>query len=92
MEAVACPDQLCGNPHLVTGALHTAFQYVRNFECFGDVLDAEVLVLEREARCPRRHLQVRNLREHVQECLGQPVRKIFIVLIPGHVDERQDRD
>ena len=85
-------DQLHGDPHRVAGPAHRAFQYVRHVQGAGDVGDRHVLALERERGGTRRHLQLRNLRQQVQQVLGDAVGEIVLVLVGTHVDEGQHRN
>ena len=85
-------DQLRGDAHLVAGPAHRAFEDVRNIEPLGDLRDLHVLALVRERRGARDHAQLRDLRQQVQQLLGDPVGEILLVLVRAHVDEREHRD
>jgi hypothetical protein len=85
-------DQLRRDTHRVAGLAHRAFEHIGNVQRARDLRDAGLLALERERRRARRHLQLRNLREQVQQLFGDAVGKILVRLFIAHVDERQHRD
>ncbi len=89
MKAITRTNELRRYANLVTGMLHTAFKDVGHLEFSGNLLNALVLALERKARCACGDFQVGNLSKHVQQGLGQTVGEILIVLVPGHILERQ---
>jgi len=90
MEAVAGSDQLRRDTDAVADTLHAALEHVCDLKRAGDLLDPDLFALERKTRRSCRDLQVRDLGQHVEEGLGEPVRKILVVLVVGHVDERKD--
>ena len=65
---------------------------MRHIERTGDLHDRPTLALEREAGRACRHLQVGNLRQHVQQRLGKTIGKVVVAIVAGHVDERQNRN
>ncbi len=90
MKPVGGTDQLRRNPDPVARKLHAAFEDVRDLQRQTDVAHCGLLVLERETRRPRGHLQVRNLCQHVQQRFGQAVGEVLVVVVARHVDERQN--
>ena len=86
------PDQLGGDAHLVVGLPDRALQHVRHLQALGDLGDLQVLVLERERRCAGRHLQPGDLRQQVQQLLGDAVGEELLLRVGAHVDEREHRD
>ena len=54
----------------------------------GDLADVLGLALEGECRSSGGHLQALNLRQEIDDLLGQPVAEVFIFLITTHVGER----
>ena len=92
MITVGGTDQLGGYPDSITGALHTALEYVCHVQRIGNAANVLVLPLVGETRGASRDFQFRDLRQHVQQGLGQAVRKILVVLAARHVFERQHGD
>ncbi len=69
------------------------FEHRRHVEPARDRRDVDVLVaLERERRGARGNAQPGDLREHVQQLLGQAVGKVLVRRVVAQVDERQHRD
>ena len=92
VRTVGRPDQLGGDPERVAGFPDTALEHVVDAERLRDRRDVGVLVLERERRGPRDHPELRQLREQVQQLLGQAVGKVLLVARLAHVLERQHGD
>jgi hypothetical protein len=88
----ACIDELHRDAQPVARLAHRAFEDVRNVEPFRDLDDVDVFALERECRRARSHVQRGNLREQIQQFLGQPVGHVSLILVRGHVDEGQYGD
>ena len=65
---------------------------MRNAERVRDEAHILVLALEGEARRSGCNLEFGDLRQHVQERLSQAVGEILVVLVAGHIDERQHGD
>ncbi len=53
---------------------------LRHVQRARDLRDLDLLALERERRGARRHLQLRNLRQQVQQFLRDAVGEVFLVL------------
>ena len=85
-------DQLRRDPHRVARLAHRAFQHVRHVQRARDLRNARLLAFERERRGARRHLQLRNLRQQVQQFLRDAVGEVLLVLPRRHVHERQHGD
>ena len=85
-------DQLRRDPYRVARLAHRAFQHVRHVQRARDLRDSDLLALERERRGARRHLQLRNLRQQVQQFLRDTVGEVLLVLPRRHVHEWQHGD
>ncbi len=85
-------DQLRGDPHAIAGLADAALEQVRDAELLGDRRDVGARALEAPRRRARRHAQALDLREDVQQFLGQSVGEVLVLLVAAHVDERQHRD
>ena len=79
VKPILCPNELGGYPHPIVRALHAALQNVRHLERLRNLRDRLVLIAKREARRARGHFEVGDLREHVQDRLGQAIRKVLVV-------------
>ena len=85
-------DELRGDAHPVAGLPHRTLEHVRDIELLGDLADLQVLASEGERRGARDHPQFGNVRQQVQELLGDAVGKVLVVRIAAHVDEWQYND
>ena len=85
-------DQLRRDPDRVARLAHRAFQHVRHVQRARDLRDRNLFAFERERRGARRHLQLRNLRQQVQQFFRDAVGEVFVRLVLAHVDERQHGD
>ena len=85
-------DQLRRDPDRVARLAHRAFEHVRHVQRARDLRDSDFLALERERRGARRHLQLRNLRQQVQQFLRDAVGEVLVRLVLAHVDEWQHGD
>ena len=74
-------DQLRRDPHRVARLAHRAFQHVRHVQRARDLRDPDLLAFERERRGARRHLQLRNLRQQVQQFLRDTVGEVLLLLV-----------
>jgi hypothetical protein len=92
MAAVGGRDQLRGDADAAPGPPHAAFQDRRHSQSFGNLANVQLFTAKRKRRRPSNHLQPRNLRQSVDDLLGQPVAEIFLLLVAAHVGERQNRD
>src|SRR6185369_17925783 len=82
-------DQLRSDAHVVAGTLHTAFEHVRNTERFTDLAQVLRLALERKSRRAPRNLEPWNLRQRVEDFVGDSVAEVIGLRVSAHVDERQ---
>ena len=71
---------------------HVMCEYMRDAERRCNFADIDVLVTKSEARRSRRDLQIGNLRQHVQQRLGQAIREVFVVTIGRHIGKWQHRN
>ena len=91
-RAVATIDQLHGDAHLIARAAHAALQHVPHVQLlrYRRNVDRLVLVRKRGRACD--HGQWLDLRQHVQDFLGHPVREVLLLRIPAQVLKRQHSD
>ena len=92
MKAIDHADQLRGDAHLPALAPHAAFDDVGHAELAPDLAHVAALAFELEHRSTRRDVELRNLRQDVQQFLGHAVGEIFLVRLAAHVCKRQDGD
>ena len=92
MAPVGRGDELRRDADAVAGLSDAAFENVRHTKGRGDLANVLMLALERERRGARDHLQARDLRQEVDDFLGQAVAEVLVLLVAAHVLERQDRD
>ena len=90
--AVGHLHQLHGDPHPGAGLAHAAFEHRGDVQRTAHVGHGRILALEREGRRSSRHAEPANLREHVEELVGEPIREVLVFLVAAAVDERQHRD
>jgi hypothetical protein len=92
VKAIVDADQLRRHPDPVALPPDAAFQHVGDIERGADFPQVFVLALEAERRGAARDLQVRDLRELVQQLLGEAVGEILVLRVRTHAHERQHRD
>jgi hypothetical protein len=85
-------DQLRRDPQHVAGPAHRALEDMRHVQLPGDFGDRDVLALERERRGARDHPELGNLRQQVQQLLGNAVREVLLLGIGTPVHKGQHRD
>ena len=85
-------DQLRVDAEPAAGLAHAAFEHGPHAQLLADVADVGVLALEREARGPRGHVQGRDVGQHADDLLGDPVAEVLGVRIRAHVAKGQHRD
>src|ERR1700730_11386424 len=90
--AVIGPNKLSGDPDLLAGFSHRAFQNVADVKCLRDLGDRYALALERERRSLCGHLQARQPRELVDDLAGKAVGKVLLVVFLAEVCKRQHGD
>ena len=90
--AVARVDELRGDAEARPGSPHAAFENGGDAQRVGDLANVLGLALEREGRRARGHLQPRDLRQEIDDLLGQAVAEVLVVLVRAHVGERQHGD
>ncbi len=79
VKPVAGLDELRGYPNAVAGASHRSLENVSDVEQLADFPEVLVLPLECERRGAAGDLQVRDLREQVEQLLGQAFGEICLV-------------
>ncbi len=92
MKAILDVDELCSDSNFITGSLYATFEHCTDIELFANLANIHSLVAKLKGRCARRDANFAYLREHVQDRVGQAVRKIGAALVVAHIDERQYRD
>ncbi len=85
-------DQLRGHADALLVAPHAAFEDVRHLKGRCHAAQIDLAPAERERRSPRRHAQAGDLRERVQDLLGQSIGKVLGIVRVTHIDERQHGD
>src|SRR5688572_20354260 len=92
MESVRNIDELRRYAHSVFAMPHATFQDVRYLKLPADVANVGVLILKRKSGRPGHHEQAANLRERIDDLLGDPIAEIFLILGRTYVDKRQNDD
>ena len=92
METVLHVDQLCRQPNAVAGGAYAPLQHRPHVQQAADFTDVLVAVTEGEGRGSRRHVQAVNLRQQVQDFLGQAVSKVGLVARGREIGEGQHGD
>ena len=92
LGAVADIDQLRANHQTVVALQHAPGQSGPDAEILTDLLRIDLATLVAEHGAPRHYLESRQLRQVVDEALGQAVGEIVEILVPTEIFERQNRD
>ena len=92
MKPVAGANQLRSDPQSVTRRSYRAFEHVSDTQRLGNRRDVFFRALVLERRRPCRDEQIRRTRQRIQDLFGQAVGKPLLLLVRGHVDERQHGD
>src|SRR6266566_669379 len=92
MPATGRVDELCGDPHTITGTADRAFEYRLNTKLTADGANIDRAPLVGEARVARDHYQIRDLRQVGDDVFADSVGEILLLRIPRHVGEWQNRD
>jgi hypothetical protein len=85
-------DQLCGDTHALAGTLHRTLEHGFHPQLLGDLTHIHIGVLECERGGACSDAQLGDLRQHVQQRLGESVAEVLVVGVAAHVDEGQHRD
>ncbi len=83
-------DKLSDYPNTVTRFANTPFNNGGNVELRADGRDVRVRAFESESRSASNHPQSPNLRESIDQFLGDPIRKVFLIRFGTHVDKGED--
>ena len=89
MVAVGDVDELCGDANPPAGAPHATLEHRGDVELLTDAAEIEVLALEGEGRCPRRHAQAGQLGQGVDDLLGDAIGEILVLGVAADVGEGQ---
>ncbi len=93
MKAVTGPYQLRGNAQAITRPSHGPFNDVLHAQFIRDLRNRrQVVAFEHERRGPCRDQQFGQLRQRVENLLGQPVGEVLVIRAITHRNERQDRN
>src|ERR1700759_2555795 len=90
--AVRSVDELGSDADASPGSPYAAFENGGDAQRRRDVANVLGLAFEGERGSARGHLQFGNLRQEIDNLLGQPVAEVFILLVPAHIGEWQHRD
>src|SRR3546814_19372819 len=71
-------DQLRRDAHVLAGAAYAAFEYRADAQLSRHGGDAGLLALEHERGGARRDLELRQLRQQVEDFLGDAVAEVFV--------------
>ena len=85
-------DELRGDSQPVARLADAAFEHRADVQAPPDLPHVEGLALERKRGGSRHHAQILDVRQAVDQLLGDTVAEIFLILPSAHVHERQDRD
>src|SRR3546814_15287924 len=72
-------DQLRRDAHVLAGAAYAAFEYRADAQLSRHGGDAGLLALEHERGGARRALELRQLRQQVEDFLGDAVAEVFVI-------------
>jgi hypothetical protein len=82
VKTVGALDELSCDPHPSPLLAHAALKDRAHVQLLGHGAQVLALALELEGRCPRRHPQLRNLGQRVEQFLGQASEKYSCSLSP----------
>ena len=85
-------DQLRGDPHLLVGFLHTAFQHVAHAHLLPHVLHLHRLAFVGEGRVAGDDKEAGDPGEVAGEHFGDAVAEVLLLGVFAHVDEGQHDD
>src|SRR5262249_58913900 len=90
--ALGGADELGRDAYLVAASAHRTLEHVGHVQLSRDLRDLDSLTLEREGRGARRHLELWNLRQQIEQFLRDTIGEVSLVLGLRHVHKRQHRD
>ena len=92
MVSIGDINQLRHDAHLAGSVADASFQHVANTELPANLADVHVLVFERKGGGACDHEKAVNVRERVDDLLGDAVAEILLILRLAKIEKRQDRD
>ena len=92
MDAIGSADDLRRDPGSLTVTPHTAFEYIGDPQLLADRAQILGLALELKRGSAADHSHPIDTGERIQDFLGEPVGKKFVLLVRTHVHKRQHRD
>ena len=90
MMAAFSVNELRGDADAGARSPHAALEDAAHTEGLSDRADILLLAPERERRCAGDDLEARNVRQHVDDLLGQAVAEVLVLLVSAQVGKRQD--
>src|SRR4051794_13091843 len=92
MDAIGSADELRRNPGPLAFTPHTAFEHIGGPQLLADRAQVLGLALELKRGSAADHSHPIDAGERIQDFLGEPVGKEFVLLVRAHVHKRQYRD
>src|SRR5215469_9744438 len=92
MISIRSRHQLRRDAQTVVSSSHTALKNGANLELFSDNAQVDIFTFERESRASRNNVQSLNLRQRVDDLLGDSVGEVLVLWVRAHVGERQYHD
>src|SRR5271157_1953001 len=89
MKASPGVHQLSGYANPSTSSLNAAFEKRCHAQLLADLPDIRLAAAESERRCPGRHAQSVDARQHGDDFVGQAVAEVFVLLIRTQIRKRQ---
>ena len=85
-------DQLHRDAQVIVRLAHAAFEQCPDAERPPDLAHVRTRAAELEGGRSRRDAQAVDLRQRVDQLLGQPLAEVVLIAARAHVGERQHRD
>ena len=92
MKSVRDINEPRHHPHFVRATVHAPFEHVTNLELPSNLTHIHVFVLERKGGGARDDQQTVNVREGVDDLLGDPVAEIILISRLAQIDEGKNGD
>src|SRR5713101_3326766 len=92
MVSVSNINQLGGDAETISKFSHTALQDGSHIQLFPELPHVGLFSLEEERGSSSRHMEVFDLRQHIDDLFGNTVGKEFVFRIRAHVDKRKHCD
>src|SRR5438067_462512 len=85
-------NELRGDANAAPRSPHAAFENAAHTECPGDRANILILSPESKRRRAGDDLEAANMRQHVDDLLGQAVAEVLVLLVRAQVGEWEDRN